>query len=50
MNQVSPIHSSAGLTRILTWLHFSGAIFAVVLTALFSAVHSPLGQEISSGD
>ena len=50
MNQVSSIHYSARLTRILTWLHFSGAIFVVVLTALFSAVHSPLGREISLGE
>ena len=36
--------------RILPWLHFSGALFVVVFSALFSAVHSPLGQEISAGE
>ncbi len=36
--------------RILPWLHFSGALFIVVFNALFSAVHSPLGQEISVGE
>jgi glucan phosphoethanolaminetransferase (alkaline phosphatase superfamily) len=37
-------------TRILPWLHFLGAALVVVITALFSAVHSPLGQEISAGE
>jgi glucan phosphoethanolaminetransferase (alkaline phosphatase superfamily) len=36
--------------RILPWLHFSGALLVVVFNALFSAVHSPLGQEISAGE
>jgi len=36
--------------RTLPWLHFAGALLVVVLTALFSAVHSPLGQEISAGE
>ena len=36
--------------RILPWLHFSAAILVVVTNALFSAVHSPLGQEISAGE
>ncbi|MHC4104086.1 MAG: hypothetical protein ACYSR9_04040, partial [Planctomycetota bacterium] len=38
------------LYRILPWLHFSGALLVVVFNALFSAVHSPLGQEISAGE
>ena len=38
------------IDRILPWLHFSGALFVVVFNALFSAVHSPLGQEISAGE
>ena len=38
------------LYHILPWLHFSGALLVVVLNALFSAVHSPLGQEISAGE
>ncbi len=36
--------------RVLPWLHFSAAILVVVTNALFSAVHSPLGQEISAGE
>ena len=36
--------------RILPWLHFSGALLVVVFNALFAAVHSPLGQEISAGE
>ena len=35
---------------ILPWLHFLAALLVVVLNALFSAVHSPLGQEISAGE
>jgi arylsulfatase A-like enzyme len=38
------------LYRILPWLHFWGALLVVVFNALFSAVHSPLGQEISAGE
>jgi hypothetical protein len=36
-------------SRILTWLHILGAALVVVVTALYGAVHSPLGQEISAG-
>ena len=36
--------------RILPWLYFSGALLVVFLNAAFSAVHSPLGQEISAGE
>jgi len=37
-------------TRILPWLHIAGAIAIVVLNALYSAVHSELGREISAGE
>jgi hypothetical protein len=37
-------------SRILTWLHILGAALVVVVTALYGAVHSPLGQEISAGE
>ena len=36
--------------RILPWLYFLGALLVVFLNAAFSAVHSPLGQEISAGE
>jgi len=36
--------------RILPWLHFLGALLVVIVSALISAVHSPLGQEISAGE
>ena len=35
---------------ILPWLYFLGALLVVFLNAAFSAVHSPLGQEISAGE
>ena len=38
------------IDRILPWLHFAGALLVVIVSALFSAVHSPLGQEISAGE
>ena len=38
------------ISRLLPWLQILGAALLVVLTALFSAVHSPLGQEISAGE
>ena len=38
------------ITKTLPWLHLLGAALVVVLTGLFSAVHSPLGQEISAGE
>jgi glucan phosphoethanolaminetransferase (alkaline phosphatase superfamily) len=36
--------------RILPWLYFLGALLVVFLNAASSAVHSPLGQEISAGE
>ena len=36
--------------RILPWLYFLGALLVVFLNAAFSAVHSPLGQAISTGE
>jgi len=39
-----------GIDRLLPWLHLLGALLVVVFSALFSAVHSPLGQEISAGE
>ncbi|MGD8659271.1 MAG: hypothetical protein PVH37_05030, partial [Desulfobacterales bacterium] len=36
--------------RILPWLYFLGAMLVVFLNAAFSAVHSPLGQAISTGE
>ena len=41
---------SDNYTRILPWLHILGAAMVVVLTGLFSAVHSPLGLQISAGE
>lgn len=38
------------IAKTLPWLHLLGATLVVVLTGLFSAVHSPLGQEISAGE
>jgi hypothetical protein len=37
-------------TRFLPWLHLLGAVAIVTLYALYSAVHSELGQEISAGE
>jgi hypothetical protein len=37
-------------SRMLPWLYFLGALLVVFLNAAFSAVHSPLGQEISAGE
>jgi hypothetical protein len=39
-----------GIYGLLPWLHFSAAFLIVVFNAMFSAVHSPLGQEISAGE
>ena len=36
--------------RLSPWLNLLGAALVVVMTALFSAIHSPLGQEISAGE
>lgn len=41
---------SGRISWLLPWLHFLGAVLVVGLSALFSAVHSPLGQEISAGE
>jgi hypothetical protein len=38
------------LSKILPWLHLLGAIAVVILHALYSAVHSELGREISAGE
>jgi glucan phosphoethanolaminetransferase (alkaline phosphatase superfamily) len=38
------------INRLLPWLHFLAAFLIVVFSALFSAVRSPLGQEISTGE
>lgn len=37
-------------TTILPWLHLLGAVAIVLLHALYSAVHSELGREISAGE
>ncbi len=50
MSRKSSMHYPERYTGILSWLHFLGAVLVVGLTALFSAVHSPLGQEISAGE
>jgi hypothetical protein len=36
--------------QILPWLHCVGALVVVVCNALFSAIHSTLGREISAGE
>jgi glucan phosphoethanolaminetransferase (alkaline phosphatase superfamily) len=35
---------------IMPWLYLSAALLVIVFNALFSAAHSPLGQEISAGE
>ncbi len=50
MSRKSSMHYPERYTGILSWLHFLGAVLVVGLTALFSAVHSSLGQEISAGE
>ena len=50
MPQSFPSDKSSRNFRLLSWLHLLGAVLVVVVTALFSAVHSPLGQEISAGE
>jgi hypothetical protein len=44
------MNKSSRISSIVPWLHLLGAALVVVLTGLFSAVHSPLGQEISAGE
>jgi len=41
---------SGRISWLLPGLHFLGVVLVVGLSALFSAVHSPLGQEISTGE
>jgi glucan phosphoethanolaminetransferase (alkaline phosphatase superfamily) len=50
MPQSSPRNKSSRFDWLLPWLHILGAALVVVLTALFAAVHSPLGREISVGE
>ena len=50
MPQSFPRNKSSRISSLLPWLHILGAALVVVVTALFSAVHSPLGQEISAGE
>jgi len=38
------------LSKTLPWLHLLGAMAMVTLQALYSAVHSELGREISAGE
>ncbi len=47
LNSVGP---QAPSSRALPWLHFFGALVVLVLNALYSAVYSPLGLEISVGE
>ena len=42
-------HSSR-LLLITPWLHLSGAFLTFVLISLFTAIHSELGKEISTGE
>ena len=46
----NPRNNSSRFDWLLPWLHILGAALVVVLTALFAAVHSPLGREISAGE
>ena len=50
MPQSFPRNKSSRISLLLPWLHLLGAVLVVAITALFSAVHSPLGQEISAGE
>jgi hypothetical protein len=50
MNLSSAKSLSLRSSRILPWLHFSGAILVFVLISLFTATHSELGNEISAGE
>jgi hypothetical protein len=50
MLQPIPMNRSSKVYWLLPWLQIVGAAVVVVLTALFSAVHSPLGQDISTGE
>jgi len=50
MNQSYSTQYPVRYTSILAWMHIAGAITVVVLNALYSAVHSELGREISAGE
>jgi hypothetical protein len=50
MNQTISSQFPGKYTGVIPWLHILGAALVVVVTALFAAVHSPLGQEISAGE
>ena len=45
-----PSDNDKAKNQIVPWLHLGAALLVIVLNALFSAVHSPLGQEISAGE
>ncbi len=50
MGQPSIGNKYTKLLMVLPWLQFLGAALVVVLNGLFSAVHSPLGLQISAGE
>lgn len=50
MSSIPSRIETISLSRILPGLNILGAALVVVLTGLFSAVQSPLGQEISAGE
>ena len=50
MNQTSSTPYPDRFTKLLPWLHLLGAIAIVTLHGLYSAVHSELGREISTGE
>jgi hypothetical protein len=50
MNKAFSTQHPDRYTKILPWLHLLGAIAIVTLQALYSAVHSELGREISVGE
>lgn len=50
MRQSFPRDNSIRVSSLLPRLYILGAALVVVVTALFAAVHSPLGQEISAGE
>jgi len=45
-----PRNNSSRISSLLPGLYILAAALVVVVTALFAAVHSPLGQEISAGE
>ena len=50
MQRLPQNYNAKPLYGFLPWLHFSGAVLAFVLIALFTAVHSELGLAISPGE